>query len=155
MPLDEIDAVLAYCEINTANHRKDSFNHWRVAAEQLRKLSGRRFSDVRQLLRHRVGVDFRYLDTYLDSYRLEGIIRVENDYMYWLGLPDGAEIPEPEPEEPRKKPQPPTQDDKFVEETHDRVDPALTIVEKEIMAKQALAEYEKKQKVKKNAPADT
>lgn len=53
------------------------------------------------------------------------------------------------------KPQPPTQDDKFVEETHDRVDPALTIVEKEIMAKQALAEYEKKQKVKKNAPADT
>jgi len=152
---DEIDAILAYCDITKDNHRRDGYNHWVTCAKTIRKWSGMRTDRLRIRLRASVGVGYRYLDEYIDSYKEFGIIRVENDYMYWLGLPDGAEVTEPEPEEPRKKRPRKSKEPEFVEETHDRVDPALTIVEKEIMAKQALAEYEKKQKVKKNAPADT
>jgi hypothetical protein len=103
----EIKAVLDYCHVDgPPATRRDSYVHWERCLACIRENSG--MAQPRMMIRLRawVGVDFRYLQNYLDSFVEYGVISV-NSVITYIGIPDGKPLELKtrgvEPDDPRPK----------------------------------------------------
>ena len=87
-----IETILSYIGITHENVRVDAYNHWQRFIEFCRKYSGKDWRhDVRPKLRSWIGVDYRYIDDYLESCMSWGILDLNDGILVFRGLPDTEE----------------------------------------------------------------
>ena len=95
-----IETILTYIGITHDNVRVDAYNHWRRFIDFCKKYSGKDWRhDVRPKLRSWIGVDYRYIDDYLESCMSWRILDLNNGILIFRGLP-GTEESEIESETP-------------------------------------------------------
>lgn len=84
-----IEAVLKYIGIEKSNFSKSvSYRHWEKFVQFVKENSGKSWSNfVRPRLRSLIGVDFRYIDGYLDSCLAWEVMKLENGSIVFVGLP--------------------------------------------------------------------
>jgi hypothetical protein len=89
-----IETVLAYIGITKDNVREDAYNHWYRFIQFCKEASGRNWKyDIRPKLRSWIGIDFRYIDDYLESCMAWGVLELDDNALIFKGIPDTAEIP--------------------------------------------------------------
>jgi len=87
-----IETILSHIGITHDNVRVDAYNHWRRFIEFCRKYSGKTWKDdIRPKLRSWIGVDYRYIDDYLESCMSWGILELDDGILVFRGLPDPEE----------------------------------------------------------------
>jgi len=90
-----IETILAYIGITHDNVRVDAYNHWCRFIEFCKKYSGKDWRhDIRPKLRSWIGIDYRYIDDYLESCMSWGILDLNNGILIFRGLPDAEESDE-------------------------------------------------------------
>ncbi len=84
-----IEAVLKYMGIEKENFTKDvAYRHWERFVRFIRDNSGKSWNDfLRPRLRSYVGIDYRYLDDYLESCLSWGIVKLVDGNVIFVGLP--------------------------------------------------------------------
>jgi hypothetical protein len=89
-----VETVLEYIGVTHDNLRADAYNHWYRFIEFCKRNSGKHWKEnIRAKLRSWIGVDFRYLDGYLESYLSWGILDLDDGILIFKGIPDNEEIP--------------------------------------------------------------
>jgi hypothetical protein len=89
-----VETVLEYIGVTKDNLRADAYNHWYRFIEFCKRNSGKNWKeDIRAKLRSWIGVDFRYLDDYLESCLSWGIMELDDGNLIFKGIPNGAEMP--------------------------------------------------------------
>jgi hypothetical protein len=89
-----VETVLEYIGVTHDNLRADAYNHWYRFIEFCKRNSGKNWKeDIRAKLRSWIGVDFRYLDDYLESCLSWGIMELDDGNLIFKGIPNGAEMP--------------------------------------------------------------
>ena len=95
-----LETILAYIGITHDNVRVDAYNHWKRFIEFCKSNSGKDWRhNIRPKLRSWIGVDYRYIDDYLESCISWGILDLNDGILVFRGLPD-AEEPDKESETP-------------------------------------------------------
>jgi hypothetical protein len=89
-----VETILAYIGITTENVRPDAYNHWYRLIDFCKRNSGKEWKhDIRPKLRSWIGVDFRYIDDYLECCLSWRIMELDDGTLNFRGIPDEAEIP--------------------------------------------------------------
>ena len=89
-----VETILEYIGVTHDNVRQDAYNHWQRFIDFCRKNSGKDWKhDIRSKLRSWIGVDFRYIDDYLECCLSWRIIELDDGILNFKGIPDEAEIP--------------------------------------------------------------
>jgi hypothetical protein len=89
-----IETVLEYIGVTHDNLRADAYNHWYRFIDFCKKNSGKNWkNDIRSKLRSWIGVDFRYLDGYLESCLSWEIMELDDGILSFRGIPNDAEMP--------------------------------------------------------------
>ena len=89
-----VETILAYIGITPENVRQDAYNHWYRFIDFCKRNFGKEWKhDIRPKLRSWIGVDFRYIDDYLESCLSWGIMELDDGILNFKGIPDEAEIP--------------------------------------------------------------
>lgn len=86
--------VLEYIEVNSTDMRKDAFRHWQKTILFLIKHSGESQARILLLMRSSIGIDYRYLNDYLNTLQEWGVINVTDDIIKFIGVPKNKEIKE-------------------------------------------------------------
>ena len=84
-----IEAILKHMGIEKSNFGKRvAYQHWHRFVEFLKNNSGKKWNDfLRPRLRSYIGIDFRYIDDYLESCISWEIVALENDTLVFIGIP--------------------------------------------------------------------
>jgi hypothetical protein len=89
-----VETILEYIGATRDNLRQDAYNHWHRFIDYCKRNSGKNWkNDIRPKLRSWIGVDFRYIDDYLESCLSWGILELDDGVLNFRGIPDEAEIP--------------------------------------------------------------
>ena len=84
---ESVEFILDYIGITHENVRVDAYNHWFRFVSFCKKYSGKNWkSDIRPKLRSWIGVDFRYIDDYLETCLSWNIIRINNNILFFKGI---------------------------------------------------------------------
>lgn len=93
-PPPTVEMVLSYIGVTRGTTRKDACDHWKRFIELVRMRSGKSwYSDLKPKLRSWLGIDYRYIDAYLDSCLSWGVMEMKNGNVFYIGIPENAEIP--------------------------------------------------------------
>jgi hypothetical protein len=86
-----IEAVLKYMGIEKPNFTKSvAYRHWERFVQFIKENSGKSWNEfVRPRLRSYLGIDFRYIESYLESCLAWGVMKLENGNVVFVGLPKG------------------------------------------------------------------
>jgi hypothetical protein len=86
-----IEAVLKYIGIEKTNFTKSvAYRHWERFVQFIMENSGKSWNEfVRPRLRSYLGIDFRYIENYLESCLAWGVMKLENGNVVFVGLPKG------------------------------------------------------------------
>ena len=84
-----VEAVLEYIGIVKTNFTKNvAYRHWEHFIEFVRKNSGKSWGNfIKPRLRSYIGIDYRYLEAFLESCLSWGVIELKDGNLYFLGLP--------------------------------------------------------------------
>ena len=89
-----VETILEYIGATKQNLRADAYNHWHRFIEYCKRNSGKSWKDeIRPRLRSWIGVDFRYIDDYLESCLSWGVLELCDGVLIFKGIPDSEEIP--------------------------------------------------------------
>lgn len=89
-----IETNLAYIGITSENVRQDAYNHWHRFIDFCKRNSGKEWKhEIRPKLRSWIGVDFRYIDDYLECCLSWGIMELSDGVLLFKGIPDNSEVP--------------------------------------------------------------
>ena len=67
-----------------------AYRHWERFVQFIMGNSGKSWSEfVRPRLRSYLGIDFRYIDSYLESCLAWGVVKLENGNVVFVGVPKG------------------------------------------------------------------
>lgn len=88
----DILKILSYCRIESSNLRKDAFNHWKLTLEFLKDNDKRNYTSIRTRLRGVVGIDFRYIDSFIDTFKDWEIIDILEGNLIFKGIPKEEKI---------------------------------------------------------------
>jgi hypothetical protein len=86
-----VETVLKYMGIEKPNFTKSvAYRHWERFVQFIMENSGKSWSEfVRPRLRSYLGIDFRYIESYLESCLAWGVMKLENGDVVFVGLPKG------------------------------------------------------------------
>ena len=83
------EKILESIGVTHDNVRQDAYNHWQRFIDFCRRNSGKDWRHfIRPKLRSWIGVDFRYIDDYLESCLSWGIMELDNGILFFKGLPE-------------------------------------------------------------------
>lgn len=84
-----IEVVLKYIGIEKKNFTKDvAYRHWERFVEFARNNSGKSWGNfIKPRLRSYIGIDYRYIDDFLDSCLSWGVIELKDGNLFFLGVP--------------------------------------------------------------------
>lgn len=89
-----MENILAFIGVTRENTRKDAYDHWKRFIQLVKRRSGYSWhNDIRPKLRSWLGIDYRYIDAYLDACLSWGIMEMKNGQLSFVGIPDDADIP--------------------------------------------------------------
>jgi hypothetical protein len=89
-----IETVLEYIGVTHDNVRTDAYNHWYRFIEFCKRNSGKEWKNyIRPKLRSWIGVDFRYIDSYLECCLSWEIMELDDGILSFRGIPNDAEMP--------------------------------------------------------------
>ncbi len=84
-----VEKILESIGVTHDNVRQDAYNHWLRFIDFCKNKSGRNWRhDIRPKLRSWIGVDFRYIDDYLESCLSWGIMELDDGILVFKGLPE-------------------------------------------------------------------
>ena len=89
-----VETVLKYMGIEKQNFTKSvAYHHWERFVRFIMENSGKNWNDfVKPRLRSFLGVDFRYIESYLESCLAWGVMKLENGNVVFVGLPKGDAV---------------------------------------------------------------
>lgn len=83
-----IEKVLAFIGVTRETVRKDAYDHWKRFVQLVNLRSGRSWhNDIRPKMRSWLGIDYRYIDAYLDACLSWGIMEIKNEKLFYKGIP--------------------------------------------------------------------
>jgi hypothetical protein len=86
----DIDNILKFIGVTHDNVRVDAYNHWYKFADFIAKNCGKSWKDyIRPRLRSYIGIDFRFIDDYLECFLAWEIVAIKNGNLFFIGVPDG------------------------------------------------------------------
>ena len=89
-----VESVLAFIGVTRGNTRKDAYDHWKRFVELVKMRSGANwYNDLRLKLRSWLAIDYRYIGAYLDACLSWGVMEMRNGCLFFVGIPEDAEIP--------------------------------------------------------------
>jgi hypothetical protein len=89
-----VEKILEFIGITHDNVRQDAYNHWYRFIEFCKQNSGKEWKhSIRPKLRSWIGVDYRYIDDYLESCLSWRILELNDGVLIFRGIPNDAEIP--------------------------------------------------------------
>ena len=86
-----IEAVLGYMGIEKENFTKDvAYRHWARFIQFIKDNSGKSWDNfLKPRLRSYIGIDYRYLDDFLESCLSWGTVELRNGNAVFIGIPEG------------------------------------------------------------------
>jgi len=93
----DIDKILKFIGVTHDNVRHDAYNHWYKFADFITKNNGKSWKDyIRPRLRSYIGIDFRFIDDYLECFLAWKIIDIKNGNLFFIGINGESETQEPD-----------------------------------------------------------
>ena len=91
---ETIEVVLKYIGIEKENFTKDvAYRHWARFIRFIMDNSGKSWDNfLKPRLRSYIGIDYRYLDDFLESCLSWGAVELRNGNVIFIGIPDGDKL---------------------------------------------------------------